>query len=107
MAAPMSTEAQLEGYTMTASLFIATGIDFIDVESEFLNLLLLQLSNQMQVLSKRYYGNKQSILEIFANKPKNSEECNNLVVGIFYFENSREIKKVVDGEWYFTIFTYK
>lgn len=47
----MSTEARFERYTLRASLYTTTGMRFIDSDSKFFNLLLLQQLNQMQALS--------------------------------------------------------
>ena len=47
----MSTEARFERYTLRASLYTTTGMKFIDSDSKFFNLLLLQQLNQMQALS--------------------------------------------------------
>ena len=51
MTEPMSTEARFERYTLRASLYTTTGMRFIDSDSKFFNLLLLQQLNQMQALS--------------------------------------------------------
>lgn len=47
----MSTEARFERYTLRASLYTTTGMRFIDSDSKFFNLLLLQQLNQMQAFS--------------------------------------------------------
>ena len=75
----MPTEAQLERYAMIANLFTSTGIGFINVESEFLNLPLPQQSNRMQERNRalwKYIQTNQktvssvtiSLLEFFLSK---------------------------------------
>lgn len=79
MAAPVSTEVQLERCAMIANLFTSNGICFIDVESEFLNLLLPQQLNRMQETNRAFWKYIQtnqktvssvtiSLLEFFLSK---------------------------------------
>lgn len=75
----MPTEVQLERYAMIANLFTSTGIGFINVESEFLNLPLPQQSNRMQERNRTFWKYIQtnqktvssvtiSLLEFFLSK---------------------------------------
>ena len=75
----MPTEVQLERYAMIANLFTSTGIGFINVESEFLNLPLPQQSNRMQERNRAFWKYIQtnqkpvssvtiSLLEFFLSK---------------------------------------
>ena len=68
MTAPMSTEAQFERYTLTVSLYATTGMRFIDSDSKFFNLLLLQQLNQMQALSNTIVNMDRTFWKLRANQ---------------------------------------
>lgn len=79
----MPTEVQLERYAMIANLFASTGIGFIDVESEFLNLLLPQQSNRMQETNRAFWKYIQ----------KNQKAASSVTISLLEFFLSKILEK--------------